>query len=578
MDTKRPFLFGAFLVLLAGVAHAGRFDPRYETHFDSSDDLSRWILHSGSWSVPGGKFVDGLTGPNDIATVESYGVANFDWPTMFNDYGIDVYARVQNAGDSSVGVVYNFQDLANYHEASFSATGVATLRSVIDGVTQTDATGRFLAPGIGKWFHISVFHADGVTRLKVDGRFVLMDLQRGLPQGDAGVVSHNTSAQFDDFHVRDFSLVEPYTEDFNDSLANHWGPLFGSWSVLRTGPTTTDLSYVSTAVNETSISLSAIPQMWDFSSTMDPFPQPVTFKARMMNPYGGSGNLIGITWLDLSSPQSYVEVVFSPRGQARINAVANGVRTGLAEAPYQGGGQNKWFEVEVAFDSDLDGEGGRVKVNGVTVFDPLPRSDLRSAWLGFVTHWAPGRFDDVRAAWAVFGGMAATMDDGQLPHELDFFPSGWNVQGGTLNNSAVGSNETGPLSVFHDFADIEFRARIVNHYANAGNLVGLAYAYRAPDDYFEVVFSPTGVAKLNRVLKGVTTIVATASYSGGGQHRSFGVQLIQRQLRTTVKVNGVTVFNEVPQPDAGGARLGLVAHWAKANFDDIFVTELPAAP
>jgi hypothetical protein len=79
-------------------------------------------------------------------------------------------------------------------------------------------------------------------------------------------------------------------------------------------------------------------------------------------------------------------------------------------------------------------------------------------------------------------------------------------------------------------------------------------------------------------LKGVTTSVATASYSGGGQHRWFDVQLIQRQLRTTVKVNGVTVFNEVPQPDAGGAPLGLVAHWAKANFDNIFVTELPPAP
>ena len=86
------------------------------------------------------------------------------------------------------------------------------------------------------------------------------------------------------------------------------------------------------------------------------------------------------------------------------------------------------------------------------------------------------------------------------------------------------------------------------------------------------------VAKLNRVLKGVTTIVATASYSGGGQHRWFDVQLIQRQLRTTVKVNGVTVFNEVPQPDAGGASLGLATHWAKANFDNIFVTELPPAP
>lgn len=388
MDTKRPFIFGAFLLLLAGVAHAVQFEPHYETHFDSSDELSRWILHSGSWSVLGGKFVDGRTGPTDIATVDHYDPFNFDWPTMFNDYGIDVYARVQDAGASSVGVVYDFQDLANYHEASFSATGVATLRSVVNGVAQTVATARFSAPGIGKWFHISVFRADGATRLSVDGRFVLLNFQRGCCTGDAGVVSHNTRGQFDDFFVRDFTQVSPYTEDFNDTLANRWGSLLGSWSVLRTGPTATDLSYVSTAVNATSISRSPLPQMWEFSSTMDPFPQPVTFKARMMNPYGGSGNLIGIAWVDASDPRSYVEVVFSPRGQARISAVANGVRTVLAEAPYQGGGPNKWFDVEVVFDSDLNGEGGHVKVNGVTVFDPLPRSDLRGADLGFVTHWA----------------------------------------------------------------------------------------------------------------------------------------------------------------------------------------------
>ena len=110
------------------------------------------------------------------------------------------------------------------------------------------------------------------------------------------------------------------------------------------------------------------------------------------------------------------------------------------------------------------------------------------------------------------------------------------------------------------------------------NLLDAAPAYRNSDDYFEVVFSPTGVAKLNRRLKGVTTTVATASYSGGGQHQWFNVRLIQRDLLTTVKVNGVTVFDQVPQPDAGGAHFGLVAHWANANFDDISITEVPPAP
>ena len=124
MDTKRPFLFGSLLVLLAGVAHAARFEPNYETHFDRSDELGRWIQNSGSWSISSGKFLEGEMSATDIATVEHYDPDNFSWPTMFQDYGIDLYGRVQDAG-GSVGVVYDFQDLANYHEASFSATGAA---------------------------------------------------------------------------------------------------------------------------------------------------------------------------------------------------------------------------------------------------------------------------------------------------------------------------------------------------------------------------------------------------------------------------------------------------------------------
>jgi hypothetical protein len=571
MDTKRSFLVGAVCVLLAGVAHASAFDPHYETHFDSPVELDRWIVQSGSWSISNGRFLDGQTGATDIATVEHYDPDNIQWPTLNRDYAIDVYARVQNAG-GSVGVVYAFQNLDRYAEVSFSATGVATLLEVTNGIAETVETAAFAAPGIGKWFHISVVHTAGSTQVKVDGQLVIdTNLQTGLLLGDAGLVAHNTRGQFDDFHVRDFTQILPYTEDFDDGAPNRWQPLSGDWS--------TDLVHSNLTLNQTSISLSPVTQMWD--TGMSPFALPFTFKARMRNPYGGSGNLIGVTWQS-DSPQHFIEVVFSPRGQARIQSVENGRPTVLAEAAYAGGGPNRWFEVEVAGNGDFSGVGGHVKVNGVTVFDPLPRSDLRGANIGFVTHWVQGAmFDDVRASPLFFRPFSANMDDGRLPRAFGSATSEWRVQDGTINSFGVRANETASLDIFHDIADTEFRARVVNHYANAGNLVGLAYAYRGPEDYYEVVFSPTGIARLNRVLKGQTTNVATASYSGGGQHQWFAVSLVQRvvqhQLRTTVKVNGVTVFNEVPQPDAGGALFGLVAHWANANFDNLSVTEVPPA-
>jgi hypothetical protein len=93
---KRPFLLGAVGVLLAGIAHASAFDPHYETHFDSADALNRWVAQSGSWTISGGRFVDGQTGATDIATVEYYDPDNIQWQTMGPSYAIDVYARVQN--------------------------------------------------------------------------------------------------------------------------------------------------------------------------------------------------------------------------------------------------------------------------------------------------------------------------------------------------------------------------------------------------------------------------------------------------------------------------------------------------
>ena len=117
-------------------------------------------------------------------------------------------------------------------------------------------------------------------------------------------------------------------------------------------------------------------------------------------------------------------------------------------------------------------------------------------------------------------------------------------------------------------------------FGGAGNLVGLVYGDRltgltADSNYFEVVFTPTGIARLNRVLKGQTTTVATAPYQGGGAHRWFNVQLLHRQSRVTVKVNGVTVFDNVYQPDAQHGSLGLVTHWAVASFDDLAIRQAP---
>ena len=115
---------------------------------------------------------------------------------------------------------------------------------------------------------------------------------------------------------------------------------------------------------------------------------------------------------------------------------------------------------------------------------------------------------------------------------------------------------------------------MINRFANAGNLVGFTYGVRA-SIYYEVVFSPTGVAQLRKVVKGVPITIATASYEGGGRNQWFDAQLTQIGERTTVRVNGVPVFENVPQPDALGGGLGFVAHWTNASIDDVQFQAIP---
>jgi hypothetical protein len=53
------------------------------------------------------------------------------------------------------------------------------------------------------------------------------------------------------------------------------------------------------------------------------------------------------------------------------------------------------------------------------------------------------------------------------------------------------------------------------------------------------------------------------------------VRLVHRQGFVTVEVNGVTLFDNVYQPDAQHGSLGLVTHWAVASFDDLSVKQAP---
>lgn len=118
-------------------------------------------------------------------------------------------------------------------------------------------------------------------------------------------------------------------------------------------------------------------------------------------------------------------------------------------------------------------------------------------------------------------------------------------------------------------------ARLRNQGSSASSLVGLVYSYVDPANYLEVVFSPTGVAYLRRMVEGRMETLAAATYSGAGQGVWFSVEVDRASsLTTSVRVNGVPVFIEAPQPERGDTQgqMGLATYNTTARFNKISIS------
>jgi hypothetical protein len=552
------------------------FGPNFETRFFLGDH-DNWQVVSGTWVIkPVDTFVQQSLGAARIAIAVNYPSADF--PVMDANFRLDALASIRTADPNArVGVVFNFSDAANYYEASISLSGDVLLRTRRNGVSTVIARATVAALRVGAWTPIHVERGNGTTTVKIDGVPAMQNVpQVGLENGDAGLLTDRSVGAFSFFSVRTASMLggsEPYIEDFGDASADFWSPLSGTW-------TAANKDYRNTSVSAADITLGPIPRMLQMEQEREVL---YTWKLRMLNRYGGSGNLIGVVLTDpriFFDPGNYKEVVFSPRGQAYMREFRNGVPFTVATAPYAGGGPNKWFNVEIMQAIQEDGSGipdsGYVKVNGRLVFNHVFNNDRgipRGSPLGLVSHWSLAAFDDLKAKKAQFRPVFESFEPPATGQS--FALSGeWDIQAETLHSFGIGATDLARLFDWHEFHDFIYRAWMVNHYGAGGNRAGLTYGMRAEDDYYEVVFSPTGTARLNRVFMGFSRTEAAASYSGGEPHRWFNVQMIRRGDFTTVKVNGVTIFNEVYQPGARGEFGGVVTHWTDANFDDISIMEL----
>jgi hypothetical protein len=528
-----------------------------------------WMPASGNWSISAGTY-NSLAGSNsDIATIAEYrqlAPAAEPTPTVnFDHYSVS--ARVRTKGTTALklaGLVYQYQDPSDYLEAVVSATGVVSIRRTFLGRTDTLASFILGVPR-DTWVDLEVQYdkTKGLSTLLVNGQVLrsgVIDLSLRA-NGQVGLVTHGAVGNFDKVQVTTPFGDQPFKHDFATD-APGWTPQSGTWTVQNG-------TYNDTTVQQTNITLAPIHTgVTTGSDETGPF----TMHARMFNGYGASGNQLGIVF-DYAGAQ-YTEVVFSPTGVAKMNVVTNKVVKTLATAAY-GGRQKVWFDVTL--DSTAS-----VWVDGEKIFDHVPganRDLVPQGGVGLITHWAPGKFDDVWFDHGVFANPCNEPFD--APNSsLEAVSGTWTVSGGALNGTSVIANSvaipcrsTGNFSGADAGTDFVLSARLLNQYANSGNRVGLTFNYQAPSslfagDYYEVVFAPTGNGFLNKVIEGVRYQVAQFPHPVP-RNTFFDVQLFRSGINTTVMVNGTTVLRDIPQGELRGGRAGVITHFTLAKVDDV---------
>jgi hypothetical protein len=540
---------------------------------------------TGAWVASGGTYnsTSASTSPA-MATISQYTpelVGAPPDPFILSPH-VWFRARMRNesgAGNTSVGIVYRWQNRSNFHEASFSPTGSVVLRTVVKGVATTVATGTYSGGGQGKWFDAEVSWTQGEAIVSVNGFPVLRAPEPAdlLASGRVGLITRRTTAKFDRLRA----VMQFGDPDFREGFSAGEPP---DWvQIIYTNPWNVANGVYYSPLEMSSARLILLNVGVGVRAGADKF----QLRARMLNPYGGSGNRMGILYNWNSGDElAWNEVVFGADGIARANKVfwqppINQVPITvlpLATAPYPGR-RGQWFDVDFRADAVT----GRidVSVDGTPVFDGL--LGAITGPFGLVTHWVPGRFDDVWFNHEVFAPQRETFTVPGNPTSWFAVRGTWDTTDGTLNTRAAGLNDLARMRTWHRSTGYKFSARMLNLYSGSGNRIGLVFGYDPYDglngDYYEVVFAPTGEAYLNKVIQGVSTQVAKASHGALGRNVWFTVDLIRDGPFATVNVNGQPVFQKVraAQLDtpSNAVGLGVTSRFARARFDDLRFEEYP---
>lgn len=299
------------------------------------------------------------------------------------------------------------------------------------------------------------------------------------------------------------------------------------------------------------------------------------FGARMLNPSAAASSMVGLVY-NYQDAKNYYEAVLTPTRVAQIRRVVNGTATVLSSQSYAEGGQHKWLDVELWRQRNAL---STLVVNGNVIARNVPTNALSRGRLGLVAYNTAARFASVVIERPV-GDQPFKEDfrDGVAQGWPKIDSNNWMIADGALQNFTVLQTNKVYLPASTDARDWDpvsasLRVKMRNPYSASGNLVGLFWADDDSGAYRELVFSRTGVAKLNAVnANGAVKTLASATIPR--LSRDWFEVTVTLGFDTSVWLNGQPVFSHFPSEWPTG-RVGLITHWSPGQFGSVEFQEQP---
>ncbi len=143
----------------------------------------------------------------------------------------------------------------------------------------------------------------------------------------------------------------------------------------------------------------------------------------------------------------------------------------------------------------------------------------------------------------------------------------WSVIGGEYYNSSSAANE---LSIYNTqtFSNYTYSAKVKPMW---DNWYGLVFNYQDQNNYYYVWLKASTNIELRRVLNGITSTLATSTYTGGGQGVYSTIEVNNNGSQTSLKVNGANVFTNVSTANWANGKIGFWTDWNPVYFDDVSV-------